>query len=49
MSGYTDGIVLQQGVVEAGVALLSKPFTPDQLRRSVREALDRPGFGRAGS
>ena len=41
MSGYTDNIIAQGGVLEAGVAFLQKPFTPRVLRQKVREALDR--------
>ena len=40
MSGYTDGQLHQHGVLKRGVALLAKPFTPDQLVRRVRAALD---------
>jgi DNA-binding NtrC family response regulator len=42
MSGYTNGAILQQGVLGEGVVLLEKPFTGDKLARAVREALDRP-------
>jgi PAS domain S-box-containing protein len=42
MSGYTDGAILQHGVLREGVMLLEKPFTGDKLARAVREALDRP-------
>ena len=41
MSGYTDNVIAQGGVLEAGVAFLQKPFTPRVLRQKVREALDR--------
>ena len=40
MSGYTDGQLHQHGVLQRGVALLAKPFTPEQLVRRVRAALD---------
>ena len=40
MSGYTDGQLHQHGVLKRGVALLAKPFTPEQLVRRVRAALD---------
>jgi two-component system cell cycle sensor histidine kinase/response regulator CckA len=42
ISGYTQGAISQQGVLEEEAALLEKPFTADQLARAVREALDRP-------
>jgi len=40
MSGYTDDAISHQGVLDPGVALLQKPFTPALLARTVREALD---------
>jgi len=40
ISGYTDNVILQQGVLEPGVAFLEKPFTSDTLTRKVREVLD---------
>ncbi len=40
MSGYTDGAIVNHGVLEAGTAFLQKPFTPDSLGRKVREVLD---------
>jgi len=42
MSGFTDDAIVQHHVLEQGVALLQKPFTPDSLGRKVREALDAP-------
>jgi CheY-like chemotaxis protein len=45
MSGYTDGAISRQGVLQAGSALLEKPFTTERLARAVREALDAPNRG----
>ena len=39
MSGYTDDIITQHGVLERGTAFLQKPFSPDQLAAKVREVL----------
>jgi len=41
MSGYTDDALTHHGVLEVGVALLEKPFTPNRLAYRVREILDR--------
>jgi PAS domain S-box-containing protein len=42
MSGYTDNVITQGGVLEAGVAFLQKPFTPRLVAQKVREVLDAP-------
>jgi two-component system, cell cycle sensor histidine kinase and response regulator CckA len=39
-SGYTDDAPSLQGVLEPGVAFLSKPYTPATLTRKVRRMLD---------
>jgi PAS domain S-box-containing protein len=40
MSGYTDNVIAQGGVLEAGVSFLQKPFSPRALAAKVREVLD---------
>jgi PAS domain S-box-containing protein len=40
VSGYTQDVIDQHGVIEAGVELLSKPFTPGVLLARVRAVLD---------
>jgi len=40
MSGYTDEIVLKQGVMDGSMNFLHKPFTPSKLSRAVRQVLD---------
>ena len=40
-SGYTDNTIAPQGMLDAGVEFLAKPYTPATLARKVRELLDR--------
>ena len=40
-SAFTENVIAEQGELEEGVLLLTKPFTPSALARKVREALDR--------
>jgi len=42
MSGYPNHAIVQQGVLEPGLAFVAKPFTPRALGEKVRETLDRP-------
>ncbi len=39
MSGYTDDAIVRHGVLGAGMAFLSKPFTPDALALKIHEIL----------
>jgi len=40
MSGYTDGAIFQQGLLDDEVALIQKPFSVEGLAMKVREVLD---------
>ena len=40
MSGYTDDVIVRNGVVADGVTFVSKPFTMAELTGKVREVLD---------
>ncbi len=40
MSGYTDDIVVQKGILKRDAVFLQKPFTKKDLLRKVREALN---------
>ena len=42
MSGYTDDSIVRHGVLEARIAFLQKPITPQGLTTKVREVLDGP-------
>jgi signal transduction histidine kinase len=40
-TGYTRDAIVRQGMLEAGVELIVKPFTEADLARKIREVLDR--------
>ena len=42
VSGYTDNIIAERGILEPGMAFLQKPFSPGHLAAKVREVLDAP-------
>jgi signal transduction histidine kinase len=42
-SAYTENSIVHQGVLNKGMVLLQKPFTPSALAHKLREVLDQPG------
>ncbi len=46
-TGYARNAIVHAGRLDAGVALLTKPFTHEALSSKVREVLDKPGAHRA--
>jgi len=41
VSGYTEDVIADHGMLEAGVDFLAKPFHLEDLARKLREVLDR--------
>jgi PAS domain S-box-containing protein len=42
MSGYTDNVIIHEGILDPGTPFLQKSLTPSKLARKVREVLDPP-------
>jgi CheY-like chemotaxis protein len=42
ISGFTDEAIVNHGVLEAGLAFMYKPFSPDAILRKIRKILDGP-------
>ncbi len=42
MSGFTDKAIVHQGILDANVAFLQKPFSPQDLARKIRDVIDQP-------
>jgi CheY-like chemotaxis protein len=40
MSGYTQGLLSAQGILEPGISLIEKPFNEASLLRRMRDVLD---------
>ncbi len=41
ISGYSADMISKEGILEKGLSFISKPVSPSELLRKVREALDR--------
>ena len=42
MSGYSENVIASEGVIDPGIAFISKPLTPQSLAAKVRETLGSP-------
>ena len=49
VTGYTDDVMLRNGVIADEVELMQKPFTPAILARKVHEVLARDREGAASA
>jgi len=47
MSGYTDDVIAQHGILDEGINFLQKPFTVQNLTQKVRQVLDEPAFSQS--
>jgi two-component system, cell cycle sensor histidine kinase and response regulator CckA len=45
-SAYTENAIVHQGVLNKGVSLLQKPFTPSALAHKLRQILDHPALSK---
>ncbi len=43
MSAHAEDIIIDHGMLDAGMAFIEKPFSPDELARKVREVLANNG------
>jgi PAS domain S-box-containing protein len=42
-SGYTENIIVHQGVVEESLNFIGKPYSPQSIAKKIREVLDKKG------
>ncbi len=49
MSGYTDDVLILEGVKAQGIPFLQKPFTLQELGRTVRDVLDGTAAGKSAA
>jgi FixJ family two-component response regulator len=47
-SGYPGSAIVHHGILDSGVAFVSKPIMPETLLRKIREVLDVPKPSRLG-
>jgi hypothetical protein len=40
MSGYTENVIVRQGVLKKGIHFVQKPFGMNDLARKVRNAIE---------